>query len=84
MPNELAPICDRVIYECLKMLPLKLHWHSEPTLFESTRESLLPSRKFQNSTARSQLGKLRDDLPALLARLEILTGIQPLQKPELQ
>ena len=32
MPNELAPICDRVIYECLKKLPLKLHWHSEPTL----------------------------------------------------
>lgn len=79
MPNELAPICDRVIYECLKTLPLKLHWHSEPTLmFEShyANHYRLAGKSPKTPLHDPNWEQLRDDLPALLSRLQILTGIQ--------
>ena len=77
MPNELAPICDRVIYECLKKLPLKLHWHEERTvIFESHYAN---HYRLAGKTPNTRLHdpdweKLHTDLPKLLEKFENLTG----------
>ena len=79
MPNVLAPICDRVIYECLKKLPLKLHWHREPTLmFESHYKNHydLAGRKPLTPLHDPNWEQLRADLPTLLDEFERLTGLQ--------
>ena len=79
MPNELAPICDRVIYECLKTLPLKLHWHSERTvMFEShySNHYRLAGKSPNTPLHDPNWEQLRNDLPALLKEFQNLTGIQ--------
>ena len=79
MPSELAPICDRVIYECLKMLPLKLHWHSEPTLmFEShySNHYRIANKSPMTALHDPNWEKLRADLPILLKKFHSLTGLQ--------
>ena len=84
MPNELAPICDRVIYECLKTLPLKLHWHSEPTLmFEShyANHYRLAGKSPKTALHDPNWEQLRADLPALLEEFQSITGHQLSAKP---
>ena len=79
MPNGLAPICDRVIYQCLKALPLKLHWHSEKTLmFEShyANHYQLAGKVPKTPVHDPNWEKLKADLPALLDEFQALTGIQ--------
>ena len=79
MPSELAPICDRVIYECLKTLPLKLHWHSEPTLmFEShySNHYRIANKSPMTALHDPNWEKLRADLPILLKKFHSLTGLQ--------
>ena len=79
MPNELAPICDQVIYQCLKALPLKLHWHSERTLmFEShyANHYLLAGKSPTTPLHDPNWEKLRADLPILLDQFQQMTGIQ--------
>ena len=79
MPTKLSPICDRVIYECLKSSPLKLHWHKENTLiFEShyanhyelagKRHRLLCTIQTGNSSGA--------ELPILLAQFQCMTGLE--------
>ena len=79
MPDGLAPICDRVIYECLKILRLKIHWHGERTLmFESHYAN---HYKMAGKIPRTPLhdpdwDQLRADLPKLLDEFERATGLQ--------
>ena len=79
MPNGLAPICDQVIYQCLKALPLKLHWHSEKTLmFEShyANHYQLAGKSPKTPVHDPNWEKLKADLPMLLDEFQALTGIQ--------
>ena len=84
MPNGLAPICDRVVYESLKMLPLKLHWHNERTmLFEShyANHYQLAGKKPKSPLHDPNWEKLRADLPMLLKQFHIMTGLQLSSEP---
>ena len=79
MPNGLAPICDRVIYECLKMLPLKLHYHKQRTLiFEShyANHYDLAGKKPKTPLHDPNWEQLRNDLPDLLDEFQRLSGLQ--------
>ena len=79
MPNELAPICDRIIYECLKLLQLNMHWHHKPTLmFEShyLNHYRLAGKNPQTPLHDPNWEKLRADLPALLEEFQRVTGLQ--------
>ena len=79
MPNGLAPICDQVIYECLKTLPLKLHWHSERTLmFEShyANHYKLAGKNPKTPLHDPNWDQLRADLPMLLDQFQNMTGLQ--------
>ena len=84
MPNELAPICDRVVYEHLKALPLKLHWHNEPTLvFEShyANHYRLAGKSPKTPLHDPNWEQLRSDLPRLLDQLHEIAGIQISAEP---
>lgn len=79
MPNELSPICDRVIYECLKTLPLKLHWHNKPTLMFQSHYSnhyRLAGKSPKTPLHDPNWEQLRADLPALLEEFQSITGHQ--------
>ena len=79
MPNGLAPICDRVIYECLKTLSLKLHWHNECTLiFEShyANHYQQAGKKPKSPLHDPDWEMIRINLPKLLNEFDNLTGIQ--------
>ena len=79
MPNGLAPIGDRVIYECLKTLPLKLHWHKKHTLmYEShyANHYELAGKNPQTPLHDPNWEQLRSELPMLLDQFQSMTGIQ--------
>ena len=79
MPNELALIGDRVVYECLKKLSLKIHWHNERTLFYESRwrnHYEMAGRKPHTPLHEPNWDKLRAELPILLDRFHEIAGIQ--------
>ena len=79
MPNGLSPICDRIFYECLKTLPLKMHWHKECTLmFEShyANHYLQANKKPKTPLHDPNWEQLRADLPMFLDQFHEMTGIQ--------
>ena len=79
MPNGLAPICDRIVYESFKMLALKIHWHNERTLmFEShyANHYKLAGKKPKTRLHDPDWEQLRADLPSLLKEFEEIAGIQ--------
>lgn len=79
MPHGLAPICDQVIYECLKTLSLKLHWHTERTLmFEShyANHYQLAGKNPITPLHDPNWDQLRADLPMLLDQFQEMTGLQ--------
>ena len=78
MPRGLSPICDRVIYECLKTMPLMLHWHRERTLmFEShyANHYDLANKSPKTLLHEPNWEQLRTDLPMLLDQFQIMTGL---------
>ena len=84
MPNELAPICDQVIFQCLKALPLMLHRHGEKTLmFEShyANHYRLAGKNPKTPLHDPNWEQLRADLPRLLDQLHEMAGIQISAEP---
>ena len=77
--KQALPICDRVIYECLKSSPLKLHWHKENTLmFEShyANHYELAGKRPQTPLHDPNWEQLRAELPILLAQFQCMTGLE--------
>ena len=84
MPKNLSPICDRVIYESLKKLPLKLHWHNERTLmFEShyAKHYHLAGKCPKTPLHDPNWEQLRADLPMLLNQFQEMTGMELSAEP---
>ena len=84
MPNGLALIGDRVVYECLKKMPLKLHWHGERTLvYEShwANHYQLAGKKSQTPLHEPNWEQLRAELPMLLEHFQRITGFQLSAEP---
>ena len=79
IPDGLAPICDRVIYESIKTLPLKVHWHKKRTLlFEShyANHYLLAGKNPKTTLHDPNWEKLRSEMPILLDQFQNTTGVQ--------
>jgi hypothetical protein len=79
MPKELAPICDRILYESFKVLQLKVQWHPARTLwFEShyAAHYALAGRTSSTPLHDPDWAALRAAMPELLERYWEATGIR--------
>ena len=79
MPNDLSPICDRVIYECLKKMTLNLHWHDKRTLFYESHYANhyeIAGKIPKTPLHDPDWEQLRTDLPKLMDEFLNITGIQ--------
>ena len=84
MPNGLALIGDRVIYECLKTMPLKLHRHGIRTLVYESRWAnhyQLAGKSPQGALHEPNWEQLRVELPMLLDQFQKMTGLQLSAEP---